>query len=55
MDLALNNQQRLICHKTQQSKLNQTEILLLIILKYVQQKMKATFMSKIYVRDLAQW
>ena len=24
MDLALNNLQRLICHKTQQTKLNQT-------------------------------
>ena len=26
MDLALNNLQRLICHKTQQTKPNQTEI-----------------------------
>ena len=26
MDLALNNQQRLICHKTQQTKLNQNFI-----------------------------
>ena len=25
MDLALNNLQRLICHKTQQTKLNQTK------------------------------
>ena len=26
MDLALNNLQRLICHKTQQTKLNQTNM-----------------------------
>ena len=46
MDLALNNQQRLICHKTQQTKPNQTKNIASICNSY------PVFSSKFIVRVL---
>ena len=48
MDLALNNLQRLICHKTNQIKPNQTKPLTNIISSYKKKKRLCNFFSQIF-------
>ena len=48
MDLALNNLQRLICHKTHQTKPNQTKPELYVedVVKFWKRKVKNTLVKK---------